>query len=473
MLLSSPHKSRPGYIEGRIQNVDPNRFIASVLTVNGKLFHDVTWLLPTGGSGIAGTHIAPNVGEKVLVSTVLGYPLIIGSIPEVAVPLVDAANLTGSASTSDVGTDSYMGAQVKANPGAPTDFIPGDFVHTTKGGSMIGILTSGLAILKTSTLSQIVLSRFEGLARIVARNYQRFSDASSNTATNMKGRLFEFFGADWSATRNRNSEERYREVYGDVAAGEVLGSGFDPTTVLPATDNRVKQVSLADVNNNIIRLEQLNQDGSIVETVRGINQATTFVKDEASGSCTWIQSNYAYVGAATSGSGKPGSVYLTVGSTTGFTVGNTIFIQGAGASGANLSAVINGINGNVFTLSVPLISSTNGLVVASGTTQNEARYYTTLSSTTGAVTSFHSYSTVWSSLIPTVTDNGYASFQATTANTQVYFGYGAAPGQLTISNGQVLLTMNNTSTITMTNDTMVLSNQQHSVTINSTGIAII
>lgn len=266
--INSPHRYDSSFIEATVLHVDPVKFICSVKTINGKLFQEVKWLLPTGGYTESGMHFTPNVQDRVLISTSLGYPLILGCIPRVGTYNGETTSVTGATSTPDIGSDSNMGKGVSANPSKPSDFLPGDFMYTARGGSLLAVLSSGIAILKASSLAQIVMSKFEGLVRIVTRNYQRFSDSSSRVSTNMKGRLYEWFGADWDITHNRQSNERYQELYGDVAAGEVLKGVPDPDLVLPAQDTRIRKQWLRDVSGNVIMIETLYDDGSITFVVQ-------------------------------------------------------------------------------------------------------------------------------------------------------------------------------------------------------------
>jgi hypothetical protein len=273
--LFSPHKYNSSFIEGTVLEVDPIRFCCSVRTINNKIFQDVRWLLPSGGFTEAGVHVTPNIQDRVLISTALGYPLILGCIPRIGIYAGETSSMTGDNPTIDLGSDSNISGGATANPSKPKDFLPGDLVYTARGGAMLAILSSGLSILKASSLSQIILSKFEGLVRIVTRNYQRFSDASSSVSTNMKGRLYEFFGADWDITKNQTGQERYQEVYGDVAAGEVLRGFPSPSITIPAQDTRVRKQWLKDAAGNSVMVETLYQDGTLSFIVESWNTNST------------------------------------------------------------------------------------------------------------------------------------------------------------------------------------------------------
>jgi hypothetical protein len=295
-MLTSPHKSDYSFIEGTVTAVDPIRFICAVKTLNGRTFTGVRWLLPTGGTGNTGMNTLPALLDRVVISTALGYPFILGCLPSIDSPDAGADNITGSLDSPDVGTDTAFRGVIVANPAKPVDLFPTDFTYTAKGGAQISILSGGIAIIKASTLAQIVMSKFEGLIRIVTRNYQRFSDASSRVSVNMKGRLYEYFAVDTKLINNRNGTERYQEFYGDVAAAEVLQASPNNVTTLPVADARVRKISIKDASGNIIMNETLSSDGNITITIPdfiingvSITKGTTGLATSATGDVLVIQ----------------------------------------------------------------------------------------------------------------------------------------------------------------------------------------
>lgn len=267
-MLSSSNRYSPDYIEGVVLFVDADKYRCSVKTVNGKILQDVIWLMPTGGSSETGMHITPNVRDMVLISTSLGYPVILGCLPIIGLPNQEIISITGAAGASPKTTSTLQGSAV-ANPGKPSDLIPGDFVYSTKGGGLISVMASGISILRASSLAQIIFSKYEGLGRLVARNYQRFSDSSSFVSSSMVGRLYTWFGMDWNISNNRNGTERYQEVYGDVAAGEVLRGVPGPGLSIPAQDTRVIKKWLKNDSGAEVMSEVLLKDGTITVTIGG------------------------------------------------------------------------------------------------------------------------------------------------------------------------------------------------------------
>jgi hypothetical protein len=274
-MLSSPHKVNPSFIEATVLHVNSKTFTCSVKTIIGQIYSDVRWLMPTGGYTETGLHVTPNIQDRVLVITSLGYPLIIGCIPKLGAYNGETPSMTDSAPMVEVGSSSTLKGKVSANPSKPSDYLPGDFVYTVRGGGLLAILSSGIAILKASTLAQIIITKFEGLVRIVSRNYQRFSDSSTYVSVNMKGRLYDWFGSDWLMSRNKNNTERYEEVYGDVAAGEVLRGAPAPGISLPSRDTRIRKQALKDASGNVVMVETLYEDGHVIVRVQNTSNSNT------------------------------------------------------------------------------------------------------------------------------------------------------------------------------------------------------
>ena len=280
-MLNSPHSSDPSFTEATVLSVDPIRFTCSAKTTTGKILTEVSWLIPTGGLSETGLSVTPNINDKVLLVTSLGYPLIIGCIPRIGSYNGQVASMMGSNPTKDLGYDSVLGTTT-TNPSKPNDYHPGDLVYTARGGAFLGVLSGGIAMLRAGPMAQLVMSKFEGLLRLVTRNYQRFSDSSSRVATNMKGRLYEYFAVDWDITRGQVGQERYQEAFGDVAAAEVLKAAPDHTIALPIVDTRRKRKWLTDATGAVLYTETLKEDGSltlIVENAAATATSTTTINN--------------------------------------------------------------------------------------------------------------------------------------------------------------------------------------------------
>jgi len=274
-LFSSPHSYDSNFIEGTVTNVDPIRFVCSVKTMKGQFFDQVQWLLPTGGAGKSGMHISPNVGDQVVISTSLSYPIIIGSLPRMGLPTTELTNVTGATLAVDGGNSSDMRNGYSANPNKPSDFTPGDYVITTEGGGIFAMLANGSALIKSSPLAQIIVSKFDDLVRVVARNWERMSDIGQQTIANVSGRMYEFIGWDRNLNRSKVSIYELKDIVGDVAAGEVLKGDPNPDITLPAKDSRIRKYSLENNAGSELMTEVLTDDGKIVVVVHNGGTTTT------------------------------------------------------------------------------------------------------------------------------------------------------------------------------------------------------
>lgn len=269
-VFSSPYRHDPNYLEGTVTTVDSQRFVCSIRTIKGAFLHEVGWLIPTGGAGSAGVHVAPSPGDQVVIFTGLTYPIIVGCLPKLGLPSTSLSSATGQGKTADTGNATNMKNGFTSNPDKPEDFVQGDFVISRGRGSLIAILRNGTSILKASTLAQIVVSRFNDLVRVVARNWERFSDVGQQTAANVKGRLYEFMGWDRNLGRSKNGVYELKDVIGDVAAGEVLLGEPNPSTVVPGPDSRVRKYWLTDHAGNTRMIETLEENGTVTFRIQDV-----------------------------------------------------------------------------------------------------------------------------------------------------------------------------------------------------------
>jgi hypothetical protein len=120
------------------------------------------------------------------------------------------------------------------------------------------------------------------MVRIVARNFHRYSDASSEVSANLKGALYRWFGADWDLTRTTSNTERYNEAVGHVTAAKSLRGNPSADSVVPVRDTRVREYWLTDTSGNEVMVESLYEDGKLVFTVKQVGLGTTVVTHDDS-----------------------------------------------------------------------------------------------------------------------------------------------------------------------------------------------
>lgn len=282
-LLSSPFQYDSSLMEATVTNVDPIRFVCSVKTFKGQTFDEVSWLLPTGGAGKNGMHVCPNVGDRVVITTSLSYPLIIGSMPQMGVPSSTRVSSTGATVGVDAGAYGSLRAGYSFNPNKPEDFSIGDQVFTGDQGNLFGLLSSGGFVARASHLAQIFLSRFDDLMRLIGRNFQRFSDSCSEASFNVKNRVYNFFGTDNKISRSRPSIYRYTEVTGDITAGEFFKAEPDPQLTAPFKNDETRKRRLILEDGTEVMTEVLKDIGTKVTIVTCPIDKTVQVSDKDTG----------------------------------------------------------------------------------------------------------------------------------------------------------------------------------------------
>lgn len=276
-FLSSPYSHDKNFIEGMVTYVDPIRFICTVKTIQGQYFSQVPWLLPTGGSGKNGMHLSPSIGDQVVISTVLTYPIIIGSLPRIGVPTTSLTSVSGQPIGADAGNNSSMRGDFVANPEKPNDFSPGDFTFTSEGGGILSLMANGSGLFKASGFAQIFLSKFNDLVRVVARNWERFSDIGQQTVANIQGRMYDFLGWDRDLTRSKVGIYELNDIVGDVALGEAFMGEPNEHTALPDKDDRLRKYWLEDTLGHELMVDVLQDLGKLTVTVQDIPKTTKTV----------------------------------------------------------------------------------------------------------------------------------------------------------------------------------------------------
>ena len=210
--------------EGIVTQIDLRNKLCKVKTTLGKSLDSVQWTTLGGGSSRGGPRFSPSIGDRVVIMSGLGYPLILGFLPktqsgDVAFP----ENIQGGDPTVDVGSFLPLGGEGSASDASsPSDMAAGDYIWTTAGGSMVAALRAGTAILRGSFLAQIIVSKMGDLVKIVSRNFEHFSDVGSVVLRNFKGRVFSYEGYTNSFLDGKLGKYKYRRYTGDVAASEAL-----------------------------------------------------------------------------------------------------------------------------------------------------------------------------------------------------------------------------------------------------------
>ena len=80
-MFNNPVKPDSRLDEGTVLQIDVHREVCKVVTMAGQKLDNVQWVRPYGGNERHGDRVTPRLGDKVLVSFGLGYPIIVGFLP--------------------------------------------------------------------------------------------------------------------------------------------------------------------------------------------------------------------------------------------------------------------------------------------------------------------------------------------------------------------------------------------------------
>lgn len=254
--------------------VDAKRLICKVNTTFGKRLGRVKWMLPFGGSSRAGDRGTPSQGDRVVLSYGLGYPLIVGFLPELdGVGRDDSTELVGSGHSVDTGNFSgSAGNNSKIDSNKPKDFISGDRIFSTLGGALIGLLRGGSVLIRSGPFSEIFVSKLGNLVRVVSGNWEHFTDVFSDVVKNYRGRVYRYTGYSNTYLSAKNEVYSYREFTGDTALAEQMKTSY-VVDVIPATQNdiiRKETVSVGGVEKMHHNVGLTGLDETVITNAGGV-----------------------------------------------------------------------------------------------------------------------------------------------------------------------------------------------------------
>ncbi len=183
-----------------------------------------------------------------MINSGLGYPVIVGFLPRLqtedgATPLA----INDGDQFIDMGSYSPEGSTAWGDQNKPKDFIHGDRLLSTVGGAFLGLLRGGSVILRSTRGSELFLSNFHSLVRIVSRNWEHFTDVSSDVVKNFKGRVYRYVGYASTFTQSKIEDYRLHFYYGDAKAAETIKTNYQTYTGAPATDNVILKEQVTDI----------------------------------------------------------------------------------------------------------------------------------------------------------------------------------------------------------------------------------
>jgi len=238
-MFNNPSESDPNLDEGVVTEVDTQRRLCRVKTMRGQNLNSVHFMGGTSSASRGGIRYTPCLGDRVAISSGLGYPVIQGVLPKLqpsegAFPI----NIDTGENLIDTGSFSSSSDAVTFDSNAPLDMAAGDILVSSNGGGIIGVLRGGSILLRSSRLSEIFISKWDDLVRVVSRNWQHFTDASTDVIYNLKNRVYRYSGYAGTFGDARTENYKYNQYIGDVSLAEVA-KGDQSTTDTPAVDDRI------------------------------------------------------------------------------------------------------------------------------------------------------------------------------------------------------------------------------------------
>ncbi len=239
-MFSNLSKPSSSFDEGIVTQVDIQRKVCKVKTVSGQNLGNVLWTETVGGVDRIGDRIGPSMGDVVLLAYGLGHPVIIGFLTKPqGVDNTFPLTLYGSGEILDTGNFSSGGNLARPDRNKVPELLNGDRVLSSNGGAMLALLRSGSALLKSSALAQVFTSKLGHLVRIVSRNWEHFTDVSTDVVKNFKGRVYRYVGYTNAWLDSKVSLYKYHLLYGDVVAGEVVLDKYKSYSGTPAAKSDV------------------------------------------------------------------------------------------------------------------------------------------------------------------------------------------------------------------------------------------
>jgi hypothetical protein len=182
-----------------------------------------------------------------MVSHGLGFTIILGFIPRLqtgdgAQPL----KINTGQSIVDTGSYSPEGALTWADQNKPKDGLLGDRIISSIGANFLALLRGGSIILRSSRAAEIFLNNYHNLVRIVSRNWEHYTDVSSDVVRNFAGRIYRYTGYAPTFPLAKAEDYKLHFYYGDTKAGETIKTNYNNYVGTPATDTVIYKEQITD-----------------------------------------------------------------------------------------------------------------------------------------------------------------------------------------------------------------------------------
>lgn len=245
-MFNTPSTPSASVEEGSVTEIDIHRKVCKVKTLSGQNLTNVSYPLPSGGSTRAGDRITPVLGDRVLVDSSTGSPMISTFMPRLQTNTNSSVFIDTGELLIDTGNFSAAGKNVIGDQGSPKDMVIGDRVITSPGGGMLSLLRAGSILIRSSRMSEIFLNKLTDLVRISSRNFEHFTDVSSDVIRNIKGRIYRHTGYSKKIQDAKVESYTYNQYYGDVVLAEAFKTDYNKSDTLPVANDIVFKEQILD-----------------------------------------------------------------------------------------------------------------------------------------------------------------------------------------------------------------------------------
>lgn len=183
---NGPASSR--FVFGTVYDVNPTAYTVDVYADSGIAFQGVPVMGMYGSDFNRDVSIINNLNyARVLMLQMGSSYWVMGPVPSLNMvrdpeAKKDGINLNETIPVGEMGyggSDPQTYASGRLNDfqaGRPVDVVPGDKILSLSNGTLLGLFREGIAKLKASQVCQFILYKYKDLARLVARNFEFFSD---------------------------------------------------------------------------------------------------------------------------------------------------------------------------------------------------------------------------------------------------------------------------------------------------------
>lgn len=237
-IITGPNLSTENL--GLVVSVDSLRMTATILLGRENVLEDIPFDSPVGPDG-DGIFAIPCPGWHAIVSRDSGFPSISRFVPmphstAMTLDQEDGADewskavsswLSVTGSQKIYRTTKGKGRSYRAQ--RPHDLLPGDMGMRTREGSMVAALRGGVAVMKATDLSQVIVNAVDDTTRVIGRNLDLYSEWGTASFSSKNGRtVFRLEGGNLIDAQ-RKDVSGFSLVVGESSDAYVDMKVFDTT----------------------------------------------------------------------------------------------------------------------------------------------------------------------------------------------------------------------------------------------------